>query len=105
MPGDEKDRLGDKLREIEKGREDHYFAERERELIQKLKDQAAKTVKELARMHCPNCGERLQTSHYLDVNVDECPSCHGIWLENGELQQIAERESSGWLARFLGRSR
>ena len=35
---DPKDRLGDKLRDVEKAREDKYFAERDKELIRKMKE-------------------------------------------------------------------
>lgn len=106
---DEKDRFGDKLHDVEKAREDQYFAERDRALLQKLKtEQSGKEeqhLRELARMRCPKCGERLTTVNHLDVAVDECPACQGMWLEKGELEQIARRESSGWLARYLGRGR
>jgi hypothetical protein len=34
---DSKDRLGDKLRDAEKAREDQYFAKRDKELLEKLK--------------------------------------------------------------------
>jgi hypothetical protein len=34
---EEKDRLGNKLRDAEKGREDDYFARRDRELLAKLR--------------------------------------------------------------------
>ncbi len=37
MANQQKDRLGDKLRDLEKGREDDYFARKERELLEKLK--------------------------------------------------------------------
>lgn len=37
MANQEKDRLGDKLRDAGKGREDDYFARRDRELLEKLK--------------------------------------------------------------------
>src|SRR5438094_544146 len=37
MTMDEKDRLGKKLQDKERGDEDRYFAERDRELIEKLK--------------------------------------------------------------------
>ncbi len=40
-PNSEKDRLGDKLRDLEHAREDLYFAERDRELIEKLRAEAA----------------------------------------------------------------
>jgi hypothetical protein len=40
-PNSEKDRLGDKLKDLEHAREDLFFAERDRELIEKLRAQAA----------------------------------------------------------------
>lgn len=108
MP-DEKDRFGDKLRDSEKAREDQYFAERDRELLRKIKTADAahpeQALKEAAHMRCPKCGERLATKEHLEVTIDECPACQGMWLDKGELEQIARRENTGWLARYLGRGR
>ena len=42
----EKDRLGDKLHDAEKAREDQYFARRDRELIEKLKREKEQEFKE-----------------------------------------------------------
>ena len=107
MSDGEKDRLGDKLRELEKAREDQFFGNRDRELLQKLKAQTAsteeQTIRELAKGRCPDCGERLATRTKLDVEIHECPSGHGMWLGAGELEKIAARETTGWLSRFLGR--
>jgi len=107
MSDGEKDRLGDKLRDVEKGREDKFFADRDRALIEKLKAQTGaqekQTIRDLAHMRCPKCGDRLTTRTQLDVEIDECPSGHGIWLGTGELEKLTERESSGWLARIFGR--
>ncbi len=107
MSDDEKDRLGEKLRAAEKAREDKFFAERDRELLLKLKAKAGtqdeEAVRELAHMRCPKCGERLATRIRLDVSIDECPAGHGMWLDTGELDKLVARESSGWLSRFLGR--
>jgi len=101
----EKDRLGDKLRKAERGQEDQYFAQRDRELLAKLKTakagQAEETIKQVAHMRCPKCGERLRTTTRHEVAVDECPACHGIWLDHGELERIAEREREGWIAHWL----
>jgi ribosomal protein L37AE/L43A len=103
----EKDRLGDKLRQVERGREDQYFAERDRELVEKLRrsttEQMEEKIKEVALMRCPKCGTRLGQRRLHGVSVDECPSCHGVWLDEGELQQIASTESEGWIARWLRR--
>ncbi|MBI4516092.1 MAG: zf-TFIIB domain-containing protein [Deltaproteobacteria bacterium] len=102
---DEKDRLGDKLRDVERGREDQYFAQRDRELLDKIKQaqagQAEDTLKQAALMRCPKCGERLAERRLHDVVVDECRACQGIWLDHGELIRVARLESEGWIARWL----
>jgi len=102
---DEKDRFGDKLREAERGREDQYFAERDRELLAKLKSGQAgereQALKEAAHMRCPKCGERLRSVTRHEVALDECPACQGIWLDRGELESIARRENEGWIAHWL----
>jgi hypothetical protein len=101
----EKDRLGDKLREAERGREDQYFAERDRELLERLRREqqagAEGTSKEEARGRCPKCGTSLQPRSLHGVSVDACPACRGMWLDEGELQELARREDEGWIARWL----
>ncbi|MFW5740832.1 MAG: zf-TFIIB domain-containing protein [Myxococcota bacterium] len=42
-------------------------------------------------MKCPRDGSTLETIKYeADIEVDKCPSCHGMWLDKGELEQIQE---------------
>jgi rubrerythrin len=107
---DEKDRFGDKLREVERAREDQFFKKRDEELISKLREkkeeESVAEARVAAQDRCPKCGTQLQRREYLEVEVDECPSCGGIWLDQGELEEIARRESQGWLGRLLrGRAR
>ncbi|MBI3769625.1 MAG: zf-TFIIB domain-containing protein [Deltaproteobacteria bacterium] len=108
MP-DEKDRYGDKLRDLERAREDKFFAERDRDLVEKMRTQ--ETSKQAAdrrtgvHMRCPKCGEGLAAANHFGVTVEECVNCGGMWLDKGELDELAKRESSGWLARYLGRPR
>ena len=103
---DEKDRLGDKLREAERAREDEYFARRDRELLEKLRGQkdedVEETLKRVALMRCPKCGVALDSRRMHGVNVDHCPKCDGIWLDRGELEAISGSESGGWIRRWLG---
>lgn len=63
VAADEKDRFGDKLRSVEKAREDQWAAERDRELLARLRRQAeeraarerqpGKTLKVFDRILCP----------------------------------------------------
>jgi hypothetical protein len=106
---DEKDRYGDKLRDVEKGREDQYFADRDRKLLQQLKTPTTatneKTVDVASSLRCPKDGSPLAHVKYLDVTVEECPDCHGVWLDKGDLEDIGRREHTGWFGRYLGRKR
>lgn len=102
---DEKDRLGDKLREAERAREDEYFERRDRELLEKLRgkkgEEIEETLKSVALMRCPKCGVALDSRRMHGINVDHCPKCNGIWLDRGELELIAGTESEGWISRWL----
>lgn len=101
---DEKDRLGGKLREKEKAEEDRYFAQRDRELLEKMKQQQTESQESAqALMRCPKCGTKLDTITHHEVTVEECPSCQGMWLDRGELEILAQRENEGWLSRWMRR--
>ena len=39
---------------------------------------------------CPVCGEPLIALELEGVEIDHCLSCRGTWLDEGELEQIAE---------------
>jgi len=106
---DEKDRLTDKLRQKEKAEEDLFFAAQDKEALEKLRQTqraaSEEQVRELARDRCPRCGDRLAPFKLHGVQVDECPMGHGMWLNHGELEQIASREKDSWLGRFFYRPR
>lgn len=43
--------------------------------------------------NCPHCAARLVSvtpEDHPELRVDRCPSCHGIWLDNGELEKLRE---------------
>ena len=45
-------------------------------------------------LRCPVCLARLDTfefKHFPGITLDGCGKCRGIWAEDGELRQIAER--------------
>ena len=44
-------------------------------------------------MKCPTDNSVLESSVYEeDIEVDICPSCRGLWLDKGELEQIEETQ-------------
>lgn len=101
----ERDRFGDKLKEKERADEDRYFAERDRALLERIRERGEEgreaAIAELAVGRCPKCGQRLTARTVDDVSVERCPRGHGIWLAEGEMGSLGRRESEGWLARFF----
>jgi len=83
---DEKDRLGEKLHQKEKAEEDRYFAERDRELLARLRNR-----RDAEKLSCPRCGQGLAPVVYQGVTVDQCPVCQGVWLDAGELEQVTQK--------------
>ena len=43
-------------------------------------------------MNCPKCSGTLAVKFYERVEIDKCSSCNGVWLDNGEMPKIMERE-------------
>ena len=43
-----------------------------------------------ATNRCPACGASLATRTQSGVEIDECPQCHGIWLDDDELRKIKD---------------
>ena len=51
-------------------------------------------------MKCLKCGASLKERSFQKIAIDPCTGCNGIWLDAGELEQVAEKDNSGWLAKF-----
>ncbi len=32
-------------------------------------------------MNCPKCSVALVPGHVLQIDVDKCPNCSGVWLD------------------------
>jgi len=102
---DEKDRLGDKLRQKEKGEEDRFFADRDAAALEKLRRAKAAAVESGPLGRCPKDGEALTSVEHHGVTVDECPKCHGMWLTPGEIELIAKRDRDSWIGRYFLRGK
>lgn len=78
--------------------EDEYFARQELERKKQwAKENAAKMataerekLKQQHFMKCPKCGSDLHTVELHGVSIDNCATCHGTWLDAGELEQMLQ---------------
>ena len=55
---------------------------------------------------CPGCEAKLygfSFPHTPDITLDACPLCKGIWVDDGELQKIADRVLASTRIPGLGR--
>jgi hypothetical protein len=97
----EKDRFGETMRLVEKAKEDIYFAERDRELLEKLRSQLQRTAPAKVPHTCPKCPGKLEGYTFEGVALDRCDECGGIWLDRGELEAIVRKISGGPLGAWL----
>ncbi|MEO8030210.1 MAG: zf-TFIIB domain-containing protein [Gemmatimonadota bacterium] len=85
--------------------EEIYFKEREQELIQATREQltAQATAAERAshRGKCPRCGDSLTPEQFHGIQVDRCPTCHGIWLDADEIDAVVAHEDHSLLTRVF----
>ena len=94
MISDEKDRLGNKLRDLEKAREDQYAAERDHELIEKLRQkkaelrQAATEATVTMGVLCPRCHRPLLPEVHGSVTIMVCPGEDGAWFDGEALKVV-----------------
>jgi Zn-finger nucleic acid-binding protein len=86
--------------------EDEYFAKLEAERLERKKKEQAALSNDAERkshyMRCPKCGGHLETIEFHRVQVDRCPDCAGLWLDNGEIDMLIQHEDKGLFSRALG---
>ncbi len=90
----ERDRFGEKMRLVEQAKEDIYFAEKDRELIAKLKEQMKKVERPGGggqQLVCPKCQGTLESYVVMEIFLDRCQGCGGLWLDQGELEGILKK--------------
>ena len=55
-----------------------------------LTETEQKVAQELHWMKCTKCGMSLVEIEYKKIKVDKCSYCGGIWLDAGEMEQVAK---------------
>lgn len=76
---------------------------RQREAVQTRQSQISSDERENQRrlhwMRCPKCGGELAEVQFRAVKVDKCFSCNGVFLDDGELEQLTGKP--GWFESML----
>ncbi len=102
----QKDRFGEKMRLVEQAKEDIYFAQKDRELIAKLKEEMKKVDKPGEggqQLVCPKCQGKLESYVFMEIFLDRCQGCGGLWLDHGELEGILKKIPRGPLTSLIDR--
>lgn len=99
----EKDRFGEKMKLVQRAKEDIYFAEKDRELVEKLKARLKKIERQNEELVCPKCPGRLESYSFMEFLLDRCQRCGGVWLDRGELEGILRMASRSPLASLIER--
>ncbi len=68
-------------------------ANRERD-TQELTVQQRESLRAKHWMRCPKCGMPLDEITFRGVKVDKCFGCGGVYLDDGELEELAGKP--GW---------
>jgi acetyl-CoA carboxylase beta subunit len=90
-------------------KEQEYFLRQEAERLKQLREEHRKKVaeeerarlKELHYLHCPKCGQMMTTTTLHEVEVEVCPGCRGMFLDDGELEKLTEERARGRFASAL----
>ena len=99
----EKDKFGETMKLAERAKEDIYIAERDRELIAKLRAKLQKVDKTAIDLRCPKCPGHLEGYTFEGFALDRCNTCGGIWMDRGEMEDVVHKVSRGPLGEWMDR--
>jgi len=97
------DKFGETMKLVERAKEDIYFAERDRELIDKLKAKLQEVKRNSSRNNCPKCPGELGTYAFQGFILDRCQSCNGVWMDKGELEGVIRKVTRTSLGALIDR--
>jgi hypothetical protein len=101
-------------------REDEWFRENEKQLLEAARLARARREKERADkeataerqklrqlhyMKCPKCGHDMKEEDLQGVKIDRCMHCEGVFFDAGELDQVFAKKADdrrGFFRRLAG---
>jgi hypothetical protein len=106
------EQLADKARSLDASKRE-LEALREKARASEAEATAARRISESAggKIRCPRCSGPMTEYQHDVVRADRCDDCHGIFFDNGELEQVVEktlkdhdaRKQGGWFSSLFGR--
>ena len=81
MVGDNKDRLGNKLHDVEAARENQWARQSDEKLLEQMRER-------LHQHACPHCKKFLVAKTENGVHLHACPDGHGAWLDEPILKTV-----------------
>ncbi|HEY1849898.1 MAG TPA: hypothetical protein VGG60_02655 [Candidatus Binataceae bacterium] len=106
MSNGERDKLGEKLHDVEAARENEWARKRDQELLEKLREAAhdneaarRRDQASIEKLHnqpasiaiCPECQEELVANTDASVGGMVCPQKHGAWFGWGTVIKIMDQ--------------
>jgi hypothetical protein len=94
--------------EQDRRREDEWFLENEKQLLQaarearlrreqeraaREKDTESKRLKDLHFMKCPKCGHDMKEETLEGIVIDRCGFCEGIYFDAGEVDSLFAKKN------------
>jgi acetyl-CoA carboxylase beta subunit len=98
------------LDDLSRKREDEWFLQNERKLLEDVRAQREKRererqekettderrrLKEQHWMRCPKCGHPLKSEDLDGIEIDRCTFCEGFFMDAGELEQLFLQKEQG----------
>lgn len=92
MSNGEKDKLGEKLHDVEAARENEWARKHDQELLEKLREaqhgDVAKRAGQAQAPICPECKQELVPNTNQRIGGMICPQRHGAWFGWDTVAQI-----------------
>ena len=91
---------------IADSRENQWFHEHERQLLQEAKSEREKRLEAYRREHekaerdrlreahwmkCPKCGNNMIEEQFEGIGIERCTVCSGVFFDHSELQTLLMR--------------
>lgn len=83
---------------IARAREVRFDEEERRAIAAAAKITGVEVAREDRDLVCPKCSGQTDAINYggdIGIIIDRCTDCHGVWLDNGELERI-QMLVEGW---------